>query len=292
MSARNRARRSVGRGLILTVEGLETRALLSYYAALYGHGSAAMSPTSLPAHLTFAPTSSTTSSSAAIVQAAAAAAATTPSLIHNTPLEQQLVALNYPPGTPQPTPREVRRQAFAANFSGEYHTGPGRFTDQAMTIELVAFGGGNFSYHTNLEGVLYTPVDAVNNTPVGLITLFPRNVLTTGTTFSFDLTGTGNNAQGLPSTFMTVSDQGQSGGVALSSSFSPGLPVDQTGKGILTIHYFPEKSENGFSSGRFTAVLRTLNYNSGTLNPIGNVGNRFGPGALQPNRLSTPGTGR
>jgi hypothetical protein len=140
--------------------------------------------------------------------------------------------------------------------------------------------------------VLYTPTNPAQKSPVGLITLFPRNVLASGAELSYDLTGTENDAHGLPSVFMTVGDQGQSGGFGLSVANSPGLPVPVTGMGIYQMHFVPKKSENGFSSGKFFATIRTLNYNSETLNTIGNVGNRPGPGALRPNALSTPGTGR
>jgi hypothetical protein len=251
-----------------------------------------MSPRSLPDHLNFAPAQPAGSNAAASSTPAAAstvsAAQAQPRL---TPLLQHLAQLNYPQGTPQPTAREVVRQAIAANFSGEYHSGPGRFSDQAMTITLVAYGGSNASYHMNLLGVIYTPTDPTKSA-VGLITMFPRNVLASGTTFSLDLTATANDAHGLPSVFSTVADQGQSGGIALSGSSSPGLPVPATGMGIAEIHFIPEKSEHAFSSGKFYATVRVLYYNSGTLNPLSNVGNRFGPGALKPNALSTPGTNR
>jgi hypothetical protein len=294
MSARNRDDRAVRRGIAFTVEGLETRALLSY-VDVYASHAVSMSPGSLPAHLSFPPAQSQSQTSIALAVAAAAspvsvtAASSQPRV---TPFLRQLAALTYPPGTPQPTDRELIRQAVAANFSGHYKTGPGRFSDQAMTISLVAFGGSNFSFHTNLSGVIYTPVDPAKNSPVGLITMFPRNVLASGAEFSVDLTGIQNDAHGLPSVFMTVADQGQSGGIALSAANSPGLPVPVTGMGFFKIHYVPLESHNGFSSGLFYATERALYYNSETLNTIGNVGNRPGPGALRPNALSTPGTGR
>jgi hypothetical protein len=251
-----------------------------------------MSPRRLPDHLNFAPAQQG-NTAAATPTTAAASSTVTPAQAQPrlTPVLQHLAQLNYPPGTIQPTPREVVRQAVAANFSGEYHQGPGRFSDQASTITLIAYGGSNVSYHMNLLGVIYTPKDP-SQSAVGLFTMFPRNVLASGTNFSLDLTATANDAHGLPSVFSTVADQGQSGGIALSGSSSPGLPVPATGMGIAEIHFIPEKSQNGFSSGRFYATVRVLYYNSGTLNPLGNVGNRFGPGALRPNALSTPGTGR
>jgi hypothetical protein len=294
MSARSRGDRAIRRGRAFTVEGLETRALLSY-VGVYASRAVSMSPGSLPAHLTFPPAQPQSETSIALAAAAAASPANVTAVSSQprvTPLLRQLATITYPPGTPQPTNREIIRQAVAANFSGEYKTGPGRFSDQSLTITLVGFGGANFSFHTNILGVLYTPANPSTNSPVGLITLFPRNVLASGAQFSYDLTGIANDAHGLPSKFMTVADQGESGGIALSAAASPGLPVPVTGMGFFQIHFIPEQSHNGFSSGRFFATIRALNYNSQTLNTIGNVGNRPGPGALRPHALSTPGTGR
>jgi hypothetical protein len=288
MSARNREGRHAGRGLVLAVEGLEPRELLSYYAALYARNHAAISPRALPAHLDFAPATTGSAPTETTPTATVSAAGVQPRI---TPLLRELVALNYPPGTPQPTNHEIIREAFSAKFSGEYTTGPGRFDDQAMTISLSGFGGANFSFHTNMQGVIYTPVNPTTSSATGLFTLFPRNVLTSGATFSFDLAATSADAHGLPNEFMAVSDQGQSGGIALAGGATPsGTGV--SGKGIAKITYFPERSHNGFSSGRFVASIATLFYTSGTLSPIGTKGNLPGPFALQPNALTTPGTVR
>ena len=296
MSVRSRAGRPARRDLVLALEGLEARALLSY-AALFAR--AELRSTRMPAHLDFGSeqattaTAPSTTTTASTTQATTAAATATSGGLPKRipPILATLAAINYPPGTPQPTNRELVREAISANFSGSYTSGPGRFSDQAMTINLVAFGGANFSFHTNLTGVLYTPVDTATNSPVGLITLFPRNVLTSGAQFTYDLTATVNDKHGLPSVFTAVTDQGQSGGIALSSGPSPGSP-NTSFTGIVNIHYFPESSHNGTSSGKFDLTLRALQYTSGTINPIAVPGNRPGPGALTPQRLSTLGTGR
>jgi hypothetical protein len=292
MSVRSRAGRPARRDLVLALEGLEVRALLSY-AALYAR--ADLRAASIPAHLDFAPASSSTAAASSTAQAnsssaAAAATASVGANIRIPPILKTLANIVYPPGTsPQPTNRELVRQAVSANFSGDYTSGPGRFTDQAKTINLTAFGGANFSFHTNLTGVFYTPINPTSSA-VGLITLFPRNVLTSGAEFSYDLTATGSDKHGLPNEFSAVADQGESGGIPLSSGQSPGGP--NRSAGIVTVHYFPETTQDGFSSGKFYLTLRALQYTSGTINPIGVPGNLPGPGALTPHRLSTLGTGR
>jgi hypothetical protein len=274
------------RELVPAVEGLEARALLSY-AALFAKRALLAAE---PGHLNFAPADETSVSTTSSPTAATATA--TGGLPRRLPpLIKQLAAINYPPGTPQPTNRELIRQAVSANFTGSYTSGPGRFSDQAMTINLVGYGGANFSFHTNVTGVLYTPVNPATSSPVGIVTLFPRNVLTSSAQLTYDLTATASDKHGLPSVLTAVTDQGQSGGFALSSGFSPGAP-NTSYTGIVKIHFFPESSSHGFSSGQFDLTLRAIQYTSGTINPIAVPGNRPGPGALTPHRLSTLGTGR
>jgi hypothetical protein len=276
------------RELVPAVEGLEPRTLLSY-AALFARRALLLAE---PGHLNFAPADATSTSTTSSPTAATAAASSTGGLPRRIPpLIKQLAAINYPPGTPQPTNRELIREAVSANFKGTYTSGPGRFSDQAMTINLVAYGGANFSFHTNLTGVLYTPVNPATSSPVGIITLFPRNILTSSAQLTYDLTATASDKHGLPSVLTAVTDQGQSGGFALSSGPSPGGP-NTSYTGIVNIHFFPESSSHGFSSGQFDLTVRAIQYTSGTINPIAVLGNRPGPGALTPHRLSTLGTGR
>src|SRR5215469_12200793 len=47
---------------------------------------------------------------------------------------QQFVPILYPPGTPQPTSAEIERQSFNFKGTGRYTIGPGRFSDQSITI--------------------------------------------------------------------------------------------------------------------------------------------------------------
>ena len=47
---------------------------------------------------------------------------------------QQFVPLLYPPGTPQPTAAEVKRESFVAKGYGRYTIGPGQFDTQTITI--------------------------------------------------------------------------------------------------------------------------------------------------------------
>ena len=159
MSVRSRAGRPARRDLVLALEGLEARELLSY-AALFARAESAVSRTSRPPRLHVRPSPVAPQRRRRLRRRRPAVAASSGGLPRRIPpILKTLAQIVYPPGTPQPTNRELVREAISANFSGDYTTGPGRFSDQAMTINLTAFGGANFSFHTNLTGVLYTPVN-------------------------------------------------------------------------------------------------------------------------------------
>ena len=183
-------------------------------------------------------------------------------------------------------------EAISANFSGSYTAGPGRFNNQAMTINLVAFGGANFSYHTNLTGVLYTPADPATSSAVGMITLFPAQRPHVGCPVHLR-PDRDRQRQAWASERVHHGDRPGRSRAALRFPRAQVLGGPLTSySGIVNIHYFPESSHNGTSSGKFYLTLRALQYTSGTINPIAVPGNRPGPGALTPQRLSTLGTGR
>src|SRR3954447_13933042 len=73
---------------------------------------------------------------------------------------QQFVSVLYPPGTPQPTAREVQRQSFVDKAVGRYTLGPGRFDTQAITIH--GFGKpsrSNVSLKSHFQYIIFEPTN-------------------------------------------------------------------------------------------------------------------------------------
>jgi hypothetical protein len=124
---------------------------------------------------------------------------------------KQFVPLLYPPGTPQPTPREVERESFRVKAVGTYTVGPGRFADQALTIK----GGGksatsNVSFATRFQFILFEPKDPTQ--PVtGVVHYLPANFLQSGGGIILDYNSpTGTEVNGLP-TLLNWTHDGSSG---------------------------------------------------------------------------------
>src|SRR3954468_22305434 len=94
-----------------------------------------------------------------------------------------------PTPAPAPTPHEVVREQFSARFQGQFFTGPGRFTDEALRTQMNAGGTSNQFLHGNVLINIASPKDPTR--PVtGTAQLFEKNVSTTGTILVLDLTGT------------------------------------------------------------------------------------------------------
>jgi hypothetical protein len=250
---------------IVTVERLEERELLSY-AGLYAHAALGAQHT--------------------IAQGLAASEASLggpgSGLASFLPYAQVISATQ---GGPTPTTRELAREAFVAKFTGSYTSGPGRFTNQSESISFVAYGGSTSSFHMNIQGIIYIPADPNDNSVVGTATLYPRNVLTSGSQASVTLSGGRQpSVAGLPTQYTWTINNSNSGGIFLAPNNSPGAGGAY---GTATVQFIPQRSAHGFSSGKVNIVFRGLIYTTGTLNPIGIPGNRAGQSEL-PNKTSNP----
>jgi len=150
----------------------------------------------------------------------------------------------FAPGTysvPQPTPGEVHRETFWAEFAGDYSVGAPRFSNQAVTIHIYS-NGRSVTSNQFLNGraqiVLFPPADPTakptTNDPVagqvtGLFSAFPANVLQSSDSLFAEVTnlpGVASNDpsaldHGLPSRVQFLIDpNGVSGGIYATPAFS------------------------------------------------------------------------
>jgi hypothetical protein len=157
----------------------------------------------------------------------------------------------FPPGTyavPQPTPAEIRRQTFWAEFTGTYYVGPPRFSDQASTIHIYSNGKGvtsNQLFHGRAQIVLFPPadptaqpttLDPVAGQVTGLAFINASNVLQSGSLLFTEVTnlpGVASNAptaldHGLPSHLEFLIDPGGVNGGIYSTPAYYTLPPQAT----------------------------------------------------------------
>jgi len=143
----------------------------------------------------------------------------------------------FPPGvyaTPQPTPRELRRETFWATYTGRYSVGPPRFSNQAATIHVYSAGRNvvsNWFLNGRGQFILFPPADPAaqptTNDPVagqisGIMSFIPANALQTSDEIIFDL----NNLPGVASSAPGTLEHG------LPAHF--GFTLDTTGAGAFT----------------------------------------------------------
>jgi hypothetical protein len=150
----------------------------------------------------------------------------------------------FPPGTyavPQPTPAEVRRQTFWAEFVGKYSVGPPRFANQAATIHIYSQGKSvtsNQFRNGRAQVLLFPPadptatpttLDPVAGQVAGLVSVFTTNILQSGSVLfaeATNLPGVASNDpaalnHGLPSHLEFLIDPaGVSGGIYSTPSFT------------------------------------------------------------------------
>ncbi len=155
----------------------------------------------------------------------------------------------FPPGTyavPQPTQAEIKHETFWVEFVGRYWVGAPRFSNQAATIHIYSDGRSvASSLFLNGRGqvLLFPPANPTatptTNDPVagqvaGLVTLFPANVLQSGSSFFLDATNlpgvASNDPQalnhGLPSHLKVILDPtAPDGGLGLNPSALTTPPV-------------------------------------------------------------------
>jgi hypothetical protein len=155
----------------------------------------------------------------------------------------------FAPGTyavPQPTPAEVRRQTFWAEFVGKYSVGPARFANQAATIHIFSQGksvSSNQFRNGRAQVLLFPPadptatpttLDPVAGQIAGLVSVFTTNVLQSGSVLfaeATNLPGVASNDptalnHGLPSHLEFLIDPaGVSGGMYSTPSFTTTPPT-------------------------------------------------------------------
>ncbi len=222
----------------------------------------------------------------------------------------------YPPGTyavPQPTQAEIHRETFWAEFVGRYWVGPPRFSNQSATIHIYS-DGRSVTSNVFLNGrgqvLLFPPADPTatptTNDPVagqviGLVTLFPANVLQSGSSFFFNATnlpGAPSNSpqsldHGLPSHLQIILDpSGVTSGVGANPDFVTTPPTETNattgqavpllgssggavaytqGLGVLDIKYAPDNRLRAGAIQSGTVIVRmqgVIKPAGGTTNPL------------------------
>jgi hypothetical protein len=204
------------------------------------------------------------------------------------PNVQQFVPLLFPPGTPQPTAAEVKRESFVAKGYGQYTVGPGQFSTQTVTIH--GYGKSmtsNISRKMHFEYVVFEPKDS-SQAVDGTINLVGGNYLQNATDLILYMIGpTSSIVDGKPTTLYFTTDANTPSATAFAetgttlpgySNFftnyftssgtlapSPGSPgnlgpptsVDNWGMalGTVTFKYIPNKHPQPGSDGSGTVVV-------------------------------------
>lgn len=200
---------------------------------------------------------------------------------------QQFVSILYPPGTPQPTAAEIRRESFDFKGVGRYTIGPGRFSEQALTIHGYGKPGtSNVSRKLHFQFVITDPASTAPSPAVyGDIGFVAGNYLQNAAELNLNLIGpAGAPPDGLPTHLYWTSDANSSSsgpfaetGGALpaysnfpanyfNSQFVPTSPTSQglpptsvnnwdVGLGDATLKYIPDPHPTPGSLGSGTVIL-------------------------------------
>src|SRR5262249_16306290 len=129
------------------------------------------------------------------------------------PHVQQFVSILYPPGTPQPTAAEIRRQSFDFKGIGHYTVGPGRFRDEALTIHGYGKPGtSNQSRRFHFQFVITEPSSTATDQAVyGAIGFVAGNFLQNSAQLNLNFVGPkGTEVDGLPTHLYWISDANSS----------------------------------------------------------------------------------
>jgi hypothetical protein len=120
---------------------------------------------------------------------------------------QQFVSELYPPGTPQPTAAEVKRESFDAKGYGSYTIGPGQFNTETITIH--GYGKSmtsNLSRKMHFQYVVFDPTDT-SQAVDGTLNLVGGNYLQNSTDLILALIGpTSSEVDGLPTKLYFTTD--------------------------------------------------------------------------------------
>lgn len=236
--AGDRSRRSVPR-----VEGLETRELLSVVPWLIRSGQ----PIPHPALV------ASGSRLQALASGAAGGGGGNSGGVTSTQMDQ-----------PTPTPHELARQRYINKLVGTFVVGPGRFSDQATSVLILAQGGSNQASHTNLQMAIFTPANTVNGMTTADAAITGRNVGSTGSTLDLSATSPPpNNRVGIP-THYTWTVGPSSGGLYSSA----------TGQGTIDIKFIPGGKIPPGATGAGSAIIVI----KGSVNVVGIFNNLGTPG--------------
>jgi hypothetical protein len=126
---------------------------------------------------------------------------------------QRFVPILYPPGTPQPTAAEIQRESFDFKGLGRYTIGPGRFSDQSITIHGYGKPGtSNVSRRFHFQFLVSEPSSAAPSPVVyGTINFVAGNFLQNSADLIVDMVGpTGSEVHGLPTHLYWVPDSNRS----------------------------------------------------------------------------------
>jgi hypothetical protein len=202
------------------------------------------------------------------------------SSLPNPAVIQQTIGLLYGPNsqTPMtPTPREVRRQEFAARWIGQYTVGPPRFSDRASTIHAYGVSGGSNQF---LKGKLNltlfppsdpnatpTPGDPYANALTGVAGLFPQDLLQSSSALVLDLNGTsssGTGANGLPTHLTWTYDSN-----TIAGAYAAPVGFVQ-GAGTLDLKWIPDAHPVAGTegSGKVIVTFQGLINTSHLVSPI------------------------
>jgi hypothetical protein len=201
---------------------------------------------------------------------------------------QQFVPLLYPPGTPQPTAAEVKRESFVAKGSGTYTIGSGQFSTQSITIH--GFGKSmtsNISRKMHFQYVVSEPTDS-SSAVSGTINLVGGNYLQNATDWILYVEGpTSSEVDGLPTHLFFTMDANTPSATAFAEtgttlpgysnfpanyftssgtlapppgspgSLGPPTSVSNWGMalGVVTFKYIPDRHHQKGSLGSGTVVV-------------------------------------
>jgi hypothetical protein len=145
------------------------------------------------------------------------------------------------------TPRELRRQQFAATFEGHYMVGPGRTSTEAMQIKINGVGGANTMAHPDIQVSIVKAIDpALGNS--GVLAIFDRN-LNSNTVLGMDFTAPIQNVDqaGRPNLF---------GQVSIDANESSGVYDEAYSQGVIQIKYIPSGKRTPGVINQGTAIVK------------------------------------
>ncbi len=216
-------------------------------------------------------------------------------------LDLQVSQTNAPPASP--TPAEVAREYFTANFVGRYTIAPGRQIGQALTIHAYNTfeAGSNQSLKGKAQLILFTPSSTAGPAPggstvtvpggqvTGLFSFFGQNFLQSGNLAIADVGTTNQQGPTINGITYPGSPPDLSGPTTLQSVNGRLLPTqmpwafDTTsagaytaplgftqGGGQLSIRYTPDaRPKTGtLGSGKIEVLLQGLMHTSTILNVV------------------------